>query len=124
MKKMLIFFAAFAMMSAFAVAEDVEVANEDETVVVAEAEEPAAANEGETPAVAEVEEPPIVGTWKLSKYEWTFYADGTGVDQAGDALTWTTSKKGYTIKLKKVKVAAKKIEDGKMVTNIGIFKKQ
>ena len=107
MKKLLIFFTVFAMLSSFAIAED------DVTT-----------NDNETPAVVEVEEDAIVGTWKLSKYEWTFYADGTGVDQSEDALTWTVSKKGYVIKLKKGKVAAKKIEDGKMVTNIGIFTKQ
>ena len=107
MKKTLIFFAAFAMMTSFALAQDAAVTNDNETSIVVEAEEPA-----------------IVGTWKLSKYEWTFYADGTGVDQSGDALSWTTAKKCYVINLKKVKVAASKIEDGKMTTNIGIFIKE
>ncbi|MBD5432826.1 MAG: hypothetical protein HDR35_00770 [Treponema sp.] len=107
MKKGLIFFVIFAMLLSFAIAEDKATTNDSESTAVAEAEEPA-----------------IVGTWKLSKYEWTFNADGTGEDQSGDAITWTAVKKGYVIKLKVGRVAAKKIENGKMVTNIGIFTKQ
>ena len=106
MKKIFIFLVGFAMLTSFAVAQDSVVASDD------------------TPVAVEAEVPAIVGTWRLSKYEWTIQADGTGIDQDGNALTWTPAKKGYVIKLKKGKVAARKIEDGKMVTNIGIFTKQ